>query len=264
MNVLSQLIDSAELSEAITVAGAAVKTSPRSVSTRLALVDLLIVAGAYERAETHARLAADAAPDLAVGLGVLRQHLRGMFTREAWASDGALPDFPGGPSECDGLAIKLNLAIRAGDAAECENALAALEAARDHRPAIWNGEPVEDLRDLNDALPHALEVISSGGNYLWVDFERISAIRFKQRESIRDLAFRRASLLLADGAEAEILVPAVYLGSEDASHRLAHKTEWNDGPGGTVLGTGQRGYLVNDEMKGIHDAEEIRFPAADG
>ncbi|MEO0912857.1 MAG: type VI secretion system accessory protein TagJ [Pseudomonadota bacterium] len=260
---LGEMLEADALEEAISAAGAAVKAAPASVEKRLALADLLIVAGNYERAETHARLAATAAPDLAVGLGLLRQQLRGMFARGAWGREAALPEFPGGPSECDSLAVKLALAIRAGNAGEAAETLASLEAARGTRPATWNGEEVDDLRDLDDAIPHAIEVISTGGNYLWVDMARIAVIRFKPRESLRDLAYRRAALTLRDGAEAEVLIPAVYPQAETDAHRLARSTDWSDGPGGTVFGRGQRAYLVGDEMRGIHEAEEIVFRAGD-
>jgi len=186
-----------------------------------------------------------------------------MAARDAWFTSSALPEFPQGPSELDKLAVRLGIAHRGGDADEARTALAALENLRGERPLIWNGRAVSDFRDLDDRTPHALEVIMTGGAYLWIDFAKIAALSIEPIARPRDLAFRRAELSLIDGAAASVLLPAVYHGTgKDATLRLGRETEWIEEPTGITTGRGQRCYLAGDELVSIHDTQSLEIVPA--
>lgn len=264
---ISACLDGDDLGAAIALATKAVKTAPQDAAARMLLAELGVLAGDLGRAESHAKLAARLAPGDAVGLGLFRQHLRGLHAREQWWQAGAVPGFPGGMSDCDRLALELNVALHGEDFAAARTALDTLEAARGECPALWNGKPVEDLRDLDDRLPHAFEAVTAGGNYLWLDFAKVSEVAFQPPARPLDLAFRRARVTLRDGSVADLLIPATCPTAAntaantaaDDAQRLARRTDFTELSGGLTIAQGQRAYLAGDEMAGLLEAETILF-----
>lgn len=255
---IARLLGENDLDEAIEAAKAHLKTNPSDQTSRHLYIDLLVLAGDYERADSQCGLAVTFAPEATMGFALLRNELRGMASRLAWFESGAVPEFPQGPSELDRLAISLGIAHRTGQSDEARAEIAAIEEARGERPFLWNGKRVSDLRDLDDRTPHALEVIMSGGAYLWVDFSKIAAVSLEPVSRPRDLAFRRAELSLTDGAVAPVLLPVIYHGtSGNPKLRLGRETEWVDEPTGIVTGRGQRCFLAGDELVALHDAETL-------
>jgi len=253
---IAQSLSDDALDDAIEEVKAHLKIKPSDQEARHLYIDLLVLAGDYQRADNQCSLAATLSPDATMGFALLRNELRAMAARDAWFTSSALPEFPQGPSELDKLAVRLGIAHRGGDADEARTALAALENLRGERPLIWNGRAVSDFRDLDDRTPHALEVIMTGGAYLWIDFAKIAALSIEPIARPRDLAFRRAELSLIDGAAASVLLPAVYHGTgKDATLRLGRETEWIEEPTGITTGRGQRCYLAGDELVSFHDTQ---------
>jgi type VI secretion system protein ImpE len=246
------LIDAAELVKSH------VKSSPTDKEARHLYIDLLILLGEYERADAQCNLAAGLAPEDTMGFALLRNQLRAMAAREAWFADAAVPEFPQGPSDLDKAAVQLGLAHRAGAANEATAILEGLEGLRGERAMLWNGRPVSDIRDLDDRIPHALEVIMTGGAYLWVDFAKIASVRLEPIARPRDLAFRRAELTLIDGAAAPVLLPAIYHGTAgDEKLLLGRETVWVTESSGMTTGRGQRCLLAGEELVSFHDAVSL-------
>ena len=265
MNVetaIPELLARDALADAEAAAVARVKAAPSDARARLLLADLALLAGNLERADLQLSFAADLVPEDAVGVGLLRTQLRGVDARARWFSEGAVPVCPKGPTAADEAALRLGLALRTEDGPGAAAALEALEAARGERPGQWNGAPVDDLRDLDDRFGHAIEAISSGGDYMWIDLVHLSRIEFEAPQRIRDLALRKARLTLTDGGAADVLVPALYPAPTSEAEKLGRVTEWHDAPGGLTIGSGQRAWLVGDEMQGIMDATTIDIVAA--
>lgn len=252
-----------DLDGALAAAAARVKAAPQDAPARLLLAMACVLAGDLDKADAHSKLAARLSPADSVGIGVFRRHLRGLYARDQWWRMGAAPEFPMGMTFCDELALKLNVALRAGDAAATASALDALEEARGQRPAIWNGAPVEDFRDLDDRLPHAFEIVTAGGSYLWLDFSLVREIAFEPPASLFDLACRRARVVLTDESAADVLVMATCPEAEEAAHRLARRTDFEEVAGGLTVAKGQRAYLAGEEMVGLLAAETIRFEGGD-
>ena len=261
-NIAQSLSDNA-LDEALDEVKAYLKAKPSDQEARHLYIDLLVLAGEYERADNQCSLAATLTPDATMGFALLRNELRAMAARDAWFVSGAVPEFPQGPSELDKLALRLGIADRDGNANDAKAALDALETVRGERPLIWNGKAISDFRDLDDRIPHALEVIMTGGAYLWIDFAKISAVSIEPIARPRDLAFRRAELSLIDGAAASVLLPAVYHGTgKDAALRLGRETEWVEEKSGITTGRGQRCFLAGDELVSFHDTQSLEIVPA--
>ena len=250
------------LDDAIDQVKAHLKVTPGDKDTRHLFIDLLILAGDYARADAQCNLAATFAPDDTMGFALLRNQLRAMAARSAWFDKAAAPDFPNGPTALDQAALMVAIAHRGGSSETAEE-LQSLEEIRGERPMSWNGRPVSDFRDLDDRIPHALEVIMTGGAYLWIDFSRIAAVRLEPISRPRDLAFRTAELELADGASAPVLLPAIYHGTTGAKLLLGRETEWIDEPTGITTGRGQKCFLAGDDLVSFHDLETLETVSSD-
>lgn len=261
-SIAKSLSDNA-LDAALDMARAHLKSNPSDQEARHLYIDLLVLAGDYERADSQCGLAVTFAPDATMGFALLRNELRGMAARDAWFASGGVPEFPGGPSNLDKLAVRLGIAHRMQDAGDTKAALAALEDQRGERPMLWNGKKVSDFRDLDDRTPHTLEVIMTGGAYLWIDFTKIATLTVEPIARPRDLAFRRAELSLIDGSVASVLLPAIYHGTAtDAALLLGRGTDWVEEPTGITTGRGQRCFLAGDELVSFHDTESLETVAA--
>jgi type VI secretion system protein ImpE len=251
------------LDEALDAAKAHLKSNPSDQEGRNLYIDLLVLAGDYERADNQCGLAVTFAPDATMGFALLRNELRGMAARDAWYQTGAVPQFPQGPSELDKLAVRIGIAHRMGDGADARAELERLEELRGERGLILNGRRVSDFRDLDDRTPHALEVIMTGGAYLWIDFAKIAGLTIEPIARPRDLAFRRAELSLIDGAVAPVLLPAIYHGTgTDDRLRLGRETDWVEEPTGITTGRGQRCFLAGDDLVSFHDTESLETAVA--
>jgi type VI secretion system protein ImpE len=262
---IARLLADDALTDALEAAKAHLKTNPSDKEARHIYIDLLIVQGDYERADAQSALAMTLTGEDLVGFALLRNQLRGMAARDAWFTTGAVPEFPQGPSELDKATLKLNIAHRSALREESTVALSALEQVRGERPMVWNGKSVADFRDLDDRIPHAFEVIMSGGAYLWIDFAKIASVALEPIARPRDLAFRRAELALIDGATASVLLPAIYHGSSgDERLLLGRETRWVDEDTGITTGRGQRCFLAGDDFISFHEAETIAAAALPG
>ncbi len=261
---IARLLSENALDEALDAAKAHLKAKPSDQDARNLYIDLLVLAGDYERADNQCGLAVTFAPDATMGFALLRNELRGMAARNAWFETGAVPEFPQGPSELDKLAVKVGIAHREGNGDEATAELQRLEELRGERAILLNGKRIDDFRDLDDSTPHALEVIMTGGAYLWIDFAKIAELTIEPIARPRDLAFRRAELSLIDGAVAPVLLPAIYHGTgADDRLRLGRETEWVEEPTGITTGRGQRSFLAGDDLASFHDTESLETVTVD-
>jgi len=260
---IAEALSENALDDAIEQAKAHVKAAPTDKDGRHILIDLLILAGDYARADAQCNLATTFAPEDMMGFAMLRNQLRAMAARSAWFDEAAAPDFPNGPTPLDQAAMKVAVAHRE-HSPDTAVALQSLEDIRGERPMNWNGQLVSDFRDLDDRIPHALEVIMTGGAYLWIDFSRIAALRVEPIARPRDLAFRRAELELVDGAIAPVLLPAIYHGTTGAKLLLGRETEWIDEPTGITTGRGQKCFLAGDDLVSFHDLQSLEVVSGDG
>ncbi|MBB4275612.1 type VI secretion system accessory protein TagJ [Rhizobium mongolense] len=255
---IAKLLGEDALEPALDLAKAQVKSAATDKEARHLYIDLLVLSGDYERADAQCNVAVTFSPEDAMGFALLRNQLRAIAARDAWFEKGAVPEFPQGPSELDMAAMRLGIADRTPERGDAKTALDRLEELRGERPMVWNGREVSDFRDLDDRIPHALEVIMTGGAYLWVDFSKIASVTIEPIVRPRDLAYRRAKLSLIDGASAPVLLPAIYHGTKaDPALRLGRETEWVKEPSGISTGRGHRCFLAGDELVSFHETVSL-------
>ncbi|QND55166.1 nitrogen fixation protein (plasmid) [Phyllobacterium sp. 628] len=257
---VSELIDAGDLQGAIDASLSAVKQRPTDSAARRLLIDLLIVSGDFARADKQADILSNTVPDMALGLTLLRGRLRAADARAAWFETGAVPAFPDGPSEHDQLSMKNALVL--GKIAAGTNGEATTPFPENviHGSVKIDGRDAISFRDLDDRLPHAIEIFHTNGTYMWIDFNRISRLEFQPVQSVRDLTWRHALLTLRDESQSEVVMPATYF-SRDASDamKLGRETDWVEVGGGLYAGKGQKCLLVDDDVVGLLDVTSIEF-----
>lgn len=258
---IASLLEDCALDEAIEAAKEQVKSAPSDKQARNLYIDLLVIKGDYERADAQCNLATNFSPEEVSGFALLRHQLRAMAARNAWFDEGALPQFIGEPTLREQEVLKLALARRDGATDEALAILQQLDAeAEALTPTLATGEKsVDFLRDGDDRTPYVLEVLTTGGAYLWVDYARIAGLELEPVTRPRDYAFRLARLTLHDGAVATVALPAIYHGTPaEPALLLARETSWQKGESGLTVGHGQRCLILGDDLVPLHQLPPLQ------
>ncbi len=256
----SELYRAGQLAEAVAAASEEVKRHPTDSARRGLLAELLCFAGEWERADSQLDVLSEQDPKLTLGLTMLRQLIRGEQARQQFFASGALPEFLDQPSPLLKLHLEASIRIREGKPEEAAELLEQAEAQRPKPRGTCNGQPFDDFRDLDDLVAPFLEVLTSNGKYYWIPIERIERIEFHDPERPRDLLWRRVHMLVNNGPDGEVFLPALYPGAPaeaDDRMRLGRATDWRGGDGSPVRGVGQRMFLVGNEGQSIMEIKEI-------
>lgn len=251
-----------KLTEAVAQATAAVKAKPTDAEARNFLCEMLCFAGDWERLDKQLDVIAHQDPDAMVGAALFRQLLRAETARSQFFSEGRLPDLLDQPPAAVRLALEASVLLRDGKAADAAKLLAQAEEQRTKPRGTCNGKPFDDFRDCDDLLAPVLEVLTSTGKYYWIPVERVELIEFRTPARPRDLVWRRAHMIVRDGPDGEVYLPANYIGSSasaDEQIRLGRYTEWNGGEDSPVRGLGQRTFMVGEEGRPILELQTVTF-----
>jgi type VI secretion system protein ImpE len=223
-----------KLEEAIRALGDEVRDNPLDVRRRTFLFELLCFAGEYDRAEKQLEVLAGAGPDADLGAWLYRSALHAdrirqeMFRTDSYPRGGEPPAGVGG---------------------------------------TLNGQSFQALRDADPRIGARLEVFAAG-QYTWIPFHCIAAIRMDPPRKLRDTLWAPARVQAAahfQGAElGEVLIPAVAPLSwqdPDPQVRLGRVTEWVEIDGNEVP-LGQKLLLVNGEEIPILEIRELEIAPA--
>lgn len=228
-----------------------VKGRPADVEARARLVQLLVLGGDLDRAETHLLTMAqqDASLQMASaiygGLLAAEEERRRVFAGAM--PPNTSPEVP--PHLRDRIdALALTARGRAADAGTL------LERARGAEAAVAgsaDGVPFSRLADYDEWLGPVLEVFA-GGRYLWIPMQQLQTLEFGAPRGALDLIWRSVSLVERDGTDAQVHVPVFYAGTSahaDGLVRCGRKTEWEDVEGIAFRGAGPRILLADDERE---------------
>ena len=254
---VSTLLEEGRLADAVSAVSAEVKASPMSAAHRILLAELLVLQGANERADNQLKLLADQAPADMMAVTQMRWLLRASEARRAWYTESAVPSFIGEPTQHQRDVIRLALFARDDEPEQAAALLETLEDVPLPEVAI-DGAAAASFRDVCDFSQHGFEALALDGRYLWIAPHEIDEMSFTPVRRPRDLLWRQAETRLKDGRQATFYIVAQYH-DPDATEvqRLAQKTAWIDGPGGTVRGCGQKVMLSGEESRGLLDVEHI-------
>jgi type VI secretion system protein ImpE len=126
-----------------------------------------------------------------------------------------------------------------------------------------NGEPFAWIADADSRLGPILEVMLSGA-YYWVPLHRVARITIEPPSDARDLVWVPAQFQWTNGGEAMGLIPVRYPGSEsseDASIRMARRTEWREIGPDAYVGLGQRVLTTDGPEVGLLELRELQLEA---
>lgn len=253
-----------ELQAAIEAAGAAVKAAPVDIGARVLLAEFLLFAGNGERADTLLDATSTMDPSAALVVSEFRQLLRAEAARRQVLIEGRPPEFLGQPTETQARLLQALVALRAGDQPGAAGAVAAAEQFRPEVSGRQDGVAFADFRDADDLSIGNFEVLTSTGKYFWVPTERVESIEFHPARRPRDLFWRRCTMVVRDGPDGDVYLPAIYpsalLPSDEPvgdGLRLGRATEWTETA--PVRGIGQRVYMVGDDAVPVQQMSRLEF-----
>jgi type VI secretion system protein ImpE len=257
------LLRAGELAGAIAASQAVLRKSPANIGARVLLAELLIFSGNLERADTLMDAASAIDSTTSLVAAEYRQLLRGEIARRQLYADGRVPEFLGEPTDAQRLQLSALVAMRAGDVAEATRQSRLAEETRPRTPGLLGDARFDDFRDADDWMAGSFEVLTSTGKYFWIPTERVVSANFHAPTRVRDLIWRRASMVVSDGPEGDVYVPAIYAADEALTDalRLGRETDWREAEGGLVRGVGQRVFLAGDEGVDVMAVRSLKFAA---
>ncbi len=258
----SELYTAGQLTEAIDAMSEEVKNNPTDQTMRGFLAELLCIAGELERADKQLDVISKQDPQAAVGLGVFRQLVRAEQARQQFYSEGRVPEFITPPDDQLRSYLEASVLLRENQPGHAAELLHKAETQRVPVSGTCNGEPFDDLRDLDDLTACIFEILTNSGKYFWIPMHSVNSVEFQAPERPLDILWRRAHLFVNDGPDGEVFFPAIYAesGNELSEHaRLGRTTDWIGGEGAPVRGQGQRTFLVGSNDRTIMELETLEI-----
>lgn len=265
MSTGHELYRQGRLADAIAAMNAEVKAHPTDLAARGFLAELLCFDGNHQRVDLLLDQMAGLDASLAVPLALLRQLVRADVARQQFHEEGRLPEFLDAPTPWVKGYLQASILVREGKLAEAAGVLAAAEAERPRVAGSHDGTDFDDFRDLDDLAPGILEVYTSTGKFFWIPLERVRELEFRPPQRPRDLLWRQAFMLVENGPEGEVYLPALYAGSmraTDEALKLGRATEWVGAEGEPVRGVGQRSFLLGEIDVPMLELGRLTFTAA--
>lgn len=181
--------------------------------------------------------------------------------RRAALAGGASPEILGraGPGVESALAVIA--ALGRGELAEAERA--ALRGREQARPLAGSADeaPFRELRDVDDALAHVLELLTPGG-YRWIELDQLAWLEVLPLRTFLDFAWVPVHVELRGGQELRGHVPGLYVGTgahgEDRV-RLGHETRWERLSPGLARASGGRRWQAEDRLIDIRRIRVLSF-----
>lgn len=238
----AELVHSGRLEEGLTALQGEIRAKPDDTKLRIFLFQLNCVLGRVEKALTQLQVLAGLNADTMLMAEIFRPVLVCESFRKEVFEGKRTPIIFGEPEEWMGLILQANeLAAKGEFKAAAELRVSAFEAAP-ASPGKVDGQPFEWIADADSRLGPMLEAFIEG-KYYWIPFCRIQQIHTDKPGDLRDLVWLPAHLTWVNGGTSVAHLPVRYPGTEtssDGALRLARKTEWQEKPGDTFLGLGQR------------------------
>lgn len=261
-----ELFQAGNLTDAVTAATEAVRNKPADVRARSLLCELLCFCGEFERADKQLDAALQTDPQTMVGVSLLKHLIRSELARREVFRQGRVPEFLTMPTESQKKRLEAMLCLRSGQAADAARlANEAVELDSDLSGEV-DGVSFSEFMDLDDLLGQTLEVYTATGKYYWIGFEQVVSLEFDPVVHLSDMLWRAAAIETVGDVNGRVHIPALYEGSDKSSDqriRIGRATEWNQVDSiGPTRGSGQREFLVNDDVVSIMQMKKLSFLSA--
>jgi type VI secretion system protein ImpE len=262
MTTATEAYKAGRLADATAAAIEQVRNHPADRGKRFFLAELFVFAGDLERADKQLDvLFQPDAPDL-VAVTLFRQLIRAETARREVFTQGRLPEFLTQPPDHVRLHLEAAIRLRENKPAEAAELLTKAEAARPAVAGTCDGTAFDEFRDLDDLTAPVFEVLTANGNYYWVPVETVELVEFHKPDRARDLYWRPAHVIVREGPDGVVYVPALYHGSHaaaDEALKLGRGTAWTGGDASPYLGKGLREFLVGDGARSVMEIGKIEF-----
>jgi type VI secretion system protein ImpE len=262
MTNAKELLDAGKLNDAITAMTDEVKKNPTDLQRRGFLAELLCAGGRLDRADAQLEVIVQQDSKAALTVALMRQLIRAETARRDFHASGRLPEFLDTPTPWLQLYVQASIHVRENNLSEAKRLLEQAEEQRPHVKGVFDGQPFDDFRDLDDVNAGVFEVLTSTGKFYWIPVERVRSVEFRKPERPRDLIWRRALMSVASGPDGEVFLPAVYCWNReqvDERALLGRVTEWQGGDGEPMRGVGQVCYLIGESSVPIMQVGTLTF-----
>lgn len=261
MSELTDALAAGDVAAILRVAQERVRAQPAEATPRVALSQVLMILGQWERAMTQLAVLEEMDAALLPYVRTYQTAIQCERLREEIFLGRRTPLVLGEPvpwlaklQQSNHLLAERQLAAAADLRAE------ALEEAP-ARGGVLNQEPFEWIADQDSRLGPVFELIIDG-KYYWVPAERLQRLVVHAPADIRDLVWLPAEITLVNGGQKVALIPARYPGSERSENgaiMLNRRSEWLSPDEDTYTGLGQR-LLVTDRSEcALLELRELEF-----
>ena len=250
-----------QLDLAVSAAAEQVKKSPSDEQARTLFVELLCVQGDFERADTQLNALMTLKPDVALAAATWRQLIHAAQVRADVYQLKAKPEVIAEPTPGIKNALDILVALDEQDEQRLSTLVSAIDSEQPAQEFFINGNKPALLRDLDDITANIFEVLGTNGKYFWVDFSQIVEMTIDKPSRILDMLWRKANILLTNGTEGEVYIPAMYPLVDSDAAALGRKTEWQQ-CFSLYRGLGLRTWLYGEGEITINEIESIKNKAS--
>jgi type VI secretion system protein ImpE len=243
----AELVQSGRLEEGLSALQGEIRAKPEDTRLRIFLFQLNCVLGRLQKALDQLQVLANLNAETMLMAQIFRPVIACEMLRSEVFQGLRTPLIFGEPAEWIGLLVRANELAAKGEysaAAECR--ARAFDAAPASAGKV-NGEACDWIADADSRLGPLMELMFDG-KYYWVPFCRIRKIESPAPSDLRDLVWLPGQVTWTNGGSVFAHIPVRYPGTEksnDDSLRLSRRTDWQQKPGETYIGFGQRVLATN-------------------
>jgi type VI secretion system protein ImpE len=230
------------------------------------LCQLLCFSGDWSKADTQLSTIIQQDPEMAIGVGLIRQLIRAEVSRRQFYFEGGTPELIGDPSPALEAILKALLATREGEEEELIRQTSMINQTCPLISGTVNNEPFELGRDLDDLLQGFAEVLTSNGKFFLIPWASINTISFRAPERLQDQIWRSASIEAAGDINGEVYLPTRYCSSPEASNSLSEtllmgtETNWaTPVERGPTQGEGLKMFAFGEQAYSIMELNNLSF-----
>jgi type VI secretion system protein ImpE len=251
---------------ALAAAEQATRADPGAAKPRIALFQVMCVLGLWKRAMAQLEVIGQLDAQALAMVSTYREAIKCEVVRAQVFAGTTTPLAFGEPQPWLAWLVEALQREAAGQAGAASELRAKAFEEAVFPAGTANQLAFEWIADADPRLGPVLEAIVNG-RYYWMPFAALARIDVDPPEDLRDMVWTAVHLSFVNGGEAVGLVPTRYPGSEqsaDGAVRLARKTLWETGAGGSLIGMGQRVLATEDREVALLELRQIEFqqPAA--
>lgn len=259
-----QLLESGQLSAAVTELTQEVKQRPADVSLRTFLFEVLCFAGEYDRAVRQLDVIGHQDEKTGVGVEVYRQLIRAESKRKQLFEQGLMPTFLATPPTYVTNQLDAISCLRTGKSGDAKRLLEESSGRAPNCACRVNGQDYASFRDSDDRTASVLEVFARDA-YLWIPVEQVVKIVIPPPTHLRDLLWMPASVEVMGRPAVDVFLPVLYPESavqENDQIRLGRMTDWLDLGDRIVGGIGQKVFLLGEIELALLEIREFEWRAS--